>query len=208
VGEPFEIAGFKVVYVDIYGDGEDITNKIELKVNNVKIYDGYKFTQAGEKTVDCYYEGKLKNSFKISVIPNDESLLETGYYYLQINSKYIYPVSAGWYWLELSDQKPEKPFYIELVRVTDRDGPKYNITYEGESFVQYGNKNGEQLRSGSTYYWRIDKHDNYISIRDYNTQKLLVNASGAKYDNKTKITVWSYPDSVPAHAKITFIKAD
>lgn len=102
VGEPFEIAGFKVVYVDIYDIGTDITSDIELRINNTKINDGYKFTEAGEKTIDCYYEGERLNGFRVFVVPDNDRLLESGNYYLQINGMYIYPVDAFGYWLELS----------------------------------------------------------------------------------------------------------
>ncbi|HHV98470.1 MAG TPA: hypothetical protein GXX36_02665 [Clostridiaceae bacterium] len=209
VGEPFEIGGLKVVDVDIYGDGVDISNDIELRMNNTKIYDGYIFKEAGEKTVDCYYEGEKLNSFRVFVVPDNDSILESGNYYLQINGMYIYPVYAGGYWLELYDTKPENPFTIELVSFSDEKGPQYTISYNGNFFVQYGgSKDGQQLRSGSEYPWRIDKYSTYCTIRDYITQKLMVVTSGAKYDNKTKIIVWTHTDSVPEHAKITFIKAD
>lgn len=209
VGEPFEIAGFKVVYVDVYGFTTDVTSDIELKVNSTKIYDGYKFTQAGDKTVDCYYEGKKLNYFKISVIGDDANLVQSGDYYLQINGKYIYPVSGGWYWMELSDKKPDKPFNIQFVSYSEDRGPVYYITYDGQYIRPYTNKDGGQLLTDNIQYlWRINKYTKFCTIRDYNNQKLMVNASGAKYDNGTKVTIWSYTGSAPEHAKITFIKAD
>jgi len=56
--------------------------------------------------------------------------------------------------------------------------------------------------------WRINKYSKFCTIHDYNNQKLLVNASGAKYDNGTKVVIWSYTGSALEHGKITFIKAD
>jgi len=211
VGEPFEIAGFKVVNVDVYGFTTDITSDIELKVNSTKIYDGYQFTQAGDKTVDCYYEGDKLNYFKISVIGDDKKLLESGDYYLQINGKYIYPVSGGWYWMELSDKKPDKPFNVQFVSYSEERGPMYYIMYDGRYVMQPSSKNGDQLQAMNgniKHLWRINKYTQFCTIRDYGNQKLLVNASGAKYDNGTKVTVWSYTGSAPEHGKITFIKAD
>ena len=71
------------------------------------------------------------------------------------------------------------------------------------------NKDGGQLLTDNIQYlWRINKYTKFCTIRDYNNQKLMVNASGAKYDNGTKVTIWSYTGSAPEHAKITFIKAD
>ncbi len=210
-GEPFEIAGFKVAYVDIYGKATDITSKIELKVNTTKIYDGYKFTQAGQKKVDCYYDGKMLNYFNVSVIADDGSLLESGDYYMQIKGKYIYPVSAsGCFYLELSDKKPDKPFNVKLISVSDERGPMYSIMYDGTYIIQPSSKNGDQLQSINNipHQWRINKYTSFCTIRDYGNQKLLVNASGAKYDNGTKVTVWSYTGSAPEHGKITFLKAD
>ncbi len=209
VGEPFEIAGFKVVDVDVYGFATDVTSDIELKVNSTKIYDGYKFTQAGDKIVDCYYKGEKLNYFKISVIADDIKLLESGHYYLKINGKYIYPVSGGWYWMELSDKKPDKPFNIQLVGNSEERGPMYYIMYDGQYIRPQTNKNGGQLMADNVQYvWRINKYTKFCTIRDYGNQKLLVNASGAKYDNGTKVTIWSYTGSAPEHGKLTFIKAD
>jgi len=209
VGEPFEISGFKVAEVDVYGFTTDITSDIELKVNSTKIYDGYKFTQAGDKTVDCYYKGKKLNYFKINVMAADDKILESGDYYLQINGKYIYPVSGGWYWMELSDKKPDKPFTIQLAGNSEERGPMYYILYDGQYIMPQTNKDGAQLMASNIkYVWRINKYSKFCTIRDYNNQKLIVNASGEKYDNGTKVIIWSHTGSAPEHAKITVIKAD
>jgi len=209
VGEPFEIKGFKVVEVDVYGFTTDVTSDIELKVNSTRIYDGYKFTQAGDKTVDCYYKGKKLNYFKISVVADDVKLVESGDYYLKIKDKYIYPVPGGFYWMELSDKKPDKPFNVQFISYSEDRGPVYYIMYDGQYIMPQTNKDGAQLiASNVKYLWRINKYTNFYTIRDYGNQKLLVNASGAKYDNKTKVTIWSYTGSAPEHGKITFIKAD
>jgi len=212
-----------VVDVDVYGFStditseieftfnsiSDITSEIELKVNSTRIYDGYKFTQAGDKTVDCYYKGEKLNYFKISVIADDNKLVESGNYYLQINGRYIYPVSGGWYWMELSDKKPYKPFNVQLAGNSEERGPMYYIMYDGQYIMPQTNKDGAQLMgSNAKYLWRINKYTKFCTIRDYGNQKLLVNASGAKYDNGTKVTIWSYTGSAPEHGKIKFIKAD
>ena len=74
VGDPFETKGFKAVWVDVYGTETDISKEITFDVNGTKIYDGYKFTTSGNKTVNCSYKGKRLNNFKISVISNDAKL--------------------------------------------------------------------------------------------------------------------------------------
>jgi len=78
--------------------------------------------------------------------------------------------------------------------------------------TRVNNKDGEQIRTNilneNTHSWRITQHGAYYSIRDYSTQKFLVNASGASSDNGTKVTIWTYPDSAPAHGQVKFIKAD
>lgn len=207
VGEPFEIAGFKAAYIDIYGNGTDVTKDIELKVNTTKIYDGYKFTQAGEKTVNCYYKGEKLNNFKISVVAEDSNLLADGDYYMQIYGKYITPVYAsGGYWLELSDKKPEKPFKVKLNSVDPDRGPMYYIMYDGTYIMQPTSKDGAQLKStnGIPHSWRINKYSSFCTIRDYGNQKLIVNASGQKSDNGTKVIVWSHTGSAPDNSKLVF----
>lgn len=211
VGEPFEIAGFKAVYQDVYGNATDITKDIELKVNTTKIYDGYKFTQAGEKVVDCYYKDEKLNNFKLSVVAEDSNLLADGDYYMQIYGKYVTPVYAsGGYWLELSDKKPEKPFTVKLNSVDPDRGPMYYIMYDGTYIMQPTSKDGAQLKStnGIPHQWRINQYSSFCTIRDYGNQKLIVNASGQKSDNGTKVIVWSSTGSAPDNAKITFIKAN
>lgn len=210
VGEPFEVAGFKVVWVDIYSRGTDITGDIELKVNSTKIYDGYKFQEAGEKTVDCYYKGEKLNNFKISVINEDSDLLATGDYYMQIYGKYITPVKAsGIFYLELSDQKPEKPFNVNLIKVDAERGPLYTIMYDGTYIMQPSSKDGAQLQSmGIPHQWRINKYSSFCTIRDYGNQKLIVNASGQKSDNGTKVIVWKSTGKAPDNAKIVFTKVN
>jgi len=129
---------------------------------------------------------------------------------MQILGKYVYPVPGGGIlWLELSDKKPDKPFTVKLINYNKERGPMYSIEYDGRSIGQPSSKNGDQLRSAAiTHAWRINKYSKFCTIRDYGNQKLLVNASGAKSDNGTKVTVWSYTGSAPEHGKVIFIKAD
>lgn len=211
VGEPFEIAGFKAFWMDIYSRGTDISNDIELKTNRTKIYDGYKFQQAGEKTIDCYYKGEKLNNFKITVVEEDNNLLAEGDYYMQIYGKYITPVRAsGAFYLELSNQKPEKPFNVKLIKIDAERGPLYTIMYDGTYVGQPSSREGAQLQSmnGIPHQWRINQYSSFCTIRDYGNQKLIVNASGQKSDNGTKVIVWKSTGKAPDNAKIVFTKVN
>lgn len=210
VGEPFETAGFVVKHVDIYGRGTDITKDIVLKVDSTEIYDGYQFQEGGQKLVDCYYKGQLLNSFKVSVVSEDSNYLSDGDYYMQIFGKYLTPVSAsGIYYLELSDQKPEKPFTVKLINVDDDRGPMYHITYNGAYVGQPSSRDGAQLQTvNMPHQWRINQYSSFCTIRDYGNQKLLVNAAGQQSKNGTKIIVWKTEGKAPDHSKILFTKVD
>ncbi len=210
VGEAFETEGFKAVWVDTYGNETDISNEITFDVNGTKIYDGYKFTVAGSKTVNCSYQGEKRNSFKISVISKDAKYLADGDYYIKILDKYVSMVGSRY--LELSDKKPDEPFTVKQMFV-DEDGYYiYKIMFDGGYVYQPSSKNGDQLMvstsSGAPHQWRIAQYSNFCTIRDAGKQKLLVNASGQSSKNGTPVTVWEYSGSAPDHAKLSFIKAD
>lgn len=147
------------------------------------------------------------------VLPKDVDILDDGNYYMQIYGKYLSLVEIGFneYGVQLSDKKPEYPFTIKLVDYDADRGPAYDITYNGGA-TWNANKNGDRFKFGkggvdaSTPKWKISKYTNFCTIRKYTNQALAVNASGAKSDNGTKITLWTYTGSAPEHAKIIFTK--
>ncbi len=210
VGEAFETKGFKAVWVDVYGTETDISSQITFDVNGTKIYDGYQFKTAGSKTVNCSYQGKSLNNFKISVISIDANYLADGDYYITVYGKY-FTVVKGRY-LELSDQKPDKPFTVQQM-IVDKDGYFiYKVMYDGGYVYQPSSSDGDQLAvsnsSGTPHQWRIAKYKDFCTIRDAGKQKLIVNASGNSSKNGTKVIVWSHTGSAPDNAKLSFIKAD
>ncbi|MDD4389565.1 MAG: hypothetical protein PHW03_02045 [Eubacteriales bacterium] len=135
-------------------------------------------------------------------------VLPDGDYYMQINGKFVYPVSGGRYWLELKDKRPEKPFNIRLIGNSEDRGPEYSIGYDGTYIMLPGSVEGEQLQSTTgknPHPWRINLYSAFGTIRDYSNQKLIVNAKGASKANGTLITGVSSTGSAPEHAKITFL---
>lgn len=211
-GEAFDITGLIVHYQDENGARSVIDNsKLKFYISDKAVTQGESLTSSGIKSVDVQYNGKTVADFNINIAAVSESdILQDGDYYMQILGKYVYPVPGGGFlWLELSDKKPDKPFTVKLINYNKERGPMYSIEYEGRSIGQPSLQNGDQLRSAAiTHAWRINKYSNFCTIRDYGNQKLLVNASGAKSDNGTKVTVWKYTGSAPEHGKVKFIKAD
>lgn len=135
-------------------------------------------------------------------------ILPDGEYYMQINGKYVYPVSGGRYWLELKDKRPEKPFNIKLIGNSQDRGPEYSIGYDGTYIMLPGSVEGEQLQSTTgknPHPWRINLYSDFGTIRDYTNQKLIVNAKGGSKANGTLIIGWPATGSAPEHAKITFL---
>lgn len=209
VGEAFETAGFKAVYVDVYGNETDISSEITFDVNGVKIYDGYKFTTAANKTVNCSYKGEKLNTFKITVLSSDAKYLADGNYYITVYGKYFTVVDGRY--LELSDKKPSKPFTVKLLYV-DEDGYFiYKMMYDGGYVYQPSSSDGAQLMvstsSGALHQWRIAKYADFCTIRDAGKQSLLVNASGASSANGTKVIISTKKGSAPDNAKLTFVPA-
>lgn len=213
VGDSFDMTGLIVHYQDENGVRSVVDNsKLTFYTSGtVKLTQGRPFTADGVKLVEIQYNGKKVDTFDVKVIAdNAGNILETGNYYMQIYGKYLYPVSAsGILWIELSDKKPDKPFTVKLLDYSDDRGPAYSISYDGTYIVQPSSKDGAQLQSSNIpLRWRINKYSSFCTIRDYGNQKLIVNASGQKSGNGTKVIVWSSTGSAPDHAKIKFIKVD
>lgn len=213
VGEAFDITGLVVHYQENTGIRRLIPNS-ELKFitsGTVELTQGRKFTTAGVKKVQILHKDANVATFEIKVIEDsDGKILDSGDFYLQIYGKYLYPVKAsGTLWLELSDKKPDKPYNIKLINNSPDRGPEYTISYDGTYIAQPTSKDGAQLQSSRVpHMWRINQYAAFATIRDYGNQKLIVNASGQKKDNGTKVIVWSDTGSAPENAKITLIKAN
>ena len=213
LGDRFDMKGLIVHEQDADGV-RSIVDHSQLKLytsGTVELKQGREFTTPGVKTVEVRYNGKKVDTFDVMVIKETEkNIVRSGNYYMQIYGKYLYPKLAnGVYWLELSDQKPDKPFKVKLINYSENHGPMYTIAYDGDYIKQLTSKDGNQLQSSNiAHAWRINKYSAFCTIRDYGNQKLLVNASGQHSRNGTKVTVWTYTGSAPEHAKIKFIKAD
>lgn len=218
-GDGFDTTGLVVHYQDKTGVRKVIDNS-ELTFytsGTVQLTQGRPFTTEGVKKIEVRHNGKKVtwaqgiSTFEVKVTGADVgNNLENGDYYMQIYGKYLYPVKAsGIYWMELSDKKPDKPFTVKLVNYSDDRGPEYTISYDGTYICQPTSKDGAQLHSSQVpHRWRINKYSSFCTIRDYGNQKLIVNASGQKSDNGTKVIVWSDTGSAPDNAKINIIKAD
>lgn len=212
IGDGFDTKGLIVHYADENGIRSIVDNsKLKFYTSRtVELTQGRAFTTGGIKTVEVQYNGKKVDTFDVNVIAEKASnILQTGDYYMKIFGKYLYPVRAnGTYWLELSDKKPDKPFTVKLINYSEDRGPMYTISYDGTYICQPSSKDGAQLQSSNVAHaWRINKYSSFCTIRDYGKQKLIVNASGEKSANGTKIIVWSSTGSAPDHAKIIFTPA-
>jgi hypothetical protein len=210
IGDGFDIAGLIVHYEDANGVRSVVDNsKLKFYTSGtVELTKGRAFTTSGVKTVEVRYKDIKVDTFEVNVIPKDAGkILKDGEYYMQILGKYIYTINAnGTLWLELSDKKPEKPFTVKLVNYIKDRGPAYTIYYDGKNIGQPSSQNGAQLQTAvSTHVWRINVYSDFNTIRDYGNQQLIVNASGEKNDNGTKVIVWKHTGSAPEHAKIKFI---
>ncbi len=215
VGDGFDITGL-IVHDEDQNGVRSIVDHSKLKFytsGTVELTQGRKFTTDGVKEVEIQYNGKKVDTFNVKVVKAAEGksaddFVQSGDYYLQIYGKYLYPVKAsGIFGMELSDKKPEKPFNIKLINHSEDRGPEYTIAYDGTYICQPSSKDGDQLQSSLIpHRWRINKYSSFCTIRDYGNQKLIVNASGQKKDNGTKVTVWSSTGSAPDNAKITFIE--
>lgn len=210
IGEPFEIKDFIIHSEDIDGTRKVLDNsKLHFMVSNtVKVTEGYKFTSAGIKVLECYYDGnKTGVSFEVMVLDPAVTgdLLDNGTYTISVYGKYLKIVNN---YIELWDTKPADKFTVKLINYDKDKGPKYVImTEDGRYLAQPSSSDGAQLIiSNTAHVWRINKYSQFATIRDYGKQKLLVNASGEKSSNGTKIIVWSHTGSAPANGKLTFTK--
>lgn len=208
IGEPFEIKGFILHSEDIDGTRKVLDNsKVHFLVSNtVKVTDGYKFTAAGIKKMECYYDGvKTDVSFEVMVLDTAATgdLLDNGTYTIGVYGKYLKIVNG---YIELWDTEPADKFTVKLINYDKDRGPKYVIMTEGGQYLAQGSsKDGDQLIvSNTAHAWRINKYSKFCTIRDYGKQQLAVNASGQKSSNGTKIIVWSHTGSAPENAKLTF----
>ncbi|HOS69138.1 MAG TPA: WG repeat-containing protein [Bacillota bacterium] len=217
VGEAFSVPGLVINYQDDKGAIGTVDNSQLKFITSEKkeLTPGKAFTAAGSEIVNIRYGDVPIRAYNISISEKiAEPLLPDGNYYIKIFGKYVSPGSndgINTYYV-LSDTKPDKPFTVKFKEYNAKDGAGYVITYNKSIVRRVNNKDGEQIRTNilneNTHSWRITQHGAYYSIRDYSTQKFLVNASGASSDNGTKVTIWTYPDSAPAHGQVKFIKAD
>ena len=107
--------------------------------------------------------------------------------------------------MELWDTKPEQTFTVKLVNYSEERGPMYFVMTDDQYVVQPASRDGTQLVTSLVAVpWRINKYKSFCTMRDYGNQKLLVNASGEKSSNGTKIIVWSHTGSAPDHGKLVF----
>ncbi len=135
--------------------------------------------------------------------PNaNATVLESGNYYMKIGDNYIYPAGGSNYWLEISSDKPDKPFSVKLVNKSADRGPEYTIMYDGRYvFMDTNCPTSMQLHSNTVpRSWRINTYSKFSTIRDYNNQALLVNTFGSA------VFVSSISGSAPELGKIVFIK--
>jgi hypothetical protein len=210
IGEKFEIKGFILHSEDIDGTRKLLDHsKIHFLVSNtIKVTDGYKFTSKGIKEMVCYYDGvNTGESFQVMVLDPAETgtLLDNGTYTISVYGKYLKIVKD---YIELWDTKPADKFTVKLVNYDKDRGPMYYImTEDGRYLAQGSSRDGDQLIVKSTpHAWRINHYSisKFTTIRDYGKQVLLVNASGQKSSNGTKIIVWSHTGSAPDNGKLTF----
>ncbi len=208
IGEPFEIKDFIAHSEDIDGVRKVLDNsKINFMVSgSVQVADGYRFQSAGIKVMECYYDG-VKAGFSIEVLVLDTAstgdLLDNGTYTIGIYGKYLRLING---YIELWDTMPADKFVVKLINYDEKRGPMYYVmTEDGQYLAQGSSRDGDQLViSKVPHVWRINKYSKFSTIRDYGKQKLLVNASGEKSSNGTKIIVWSDTGSAPDHAKLIF----
>ncbi|CAK7003456.1 hypothetical protein [Tissierella sp.] len=137
--------------------------------------------------------------------PNaNAAVLESGDYYMKIGDRYIYPAGGDNYWLELSYDKPDKPFSVKLVNNSTDRGLEYTIIYDDRYvYMDTSCPTSMQLHSNNVpHSWRINTYSKFSTIRDYKNQALLVNTFGGA------VFVASISGSAPELGRIVFIKAD
>lgn len=209
-GEVFSFADARLINGDTnYIQLREFAQKLAGTASQFNVYwdsaEGKVVIQPGAPYTGTKYEAPVT---VLKQVKGNGEILPDGDYYMQINGKFIYPVSGGRYWLELSDKRPEKPFNIKLIENSADRGPEYSIGYDGTYIMLPGSAEGAQLQSTTSskhHPWRINLYSDFGTIRDYSNQKLIVNAKGESKANGTLIIGWSSTGSAPEHAKITFL---
>ncbi|MEG1577434.1 MAG: WG repeat-containing protein [Oscillospiraceae bacterium] len=214
VGEAFDSAGFKAQHQDIYGNGTNISAEFTFDVNGTPIATGYVFKEAGKKTVNCTYKGKVINSFLVNVFEKkaakDLPLTDGGSYDIKLMGKYLTIVNGKW--MVLGSEKPETPFTVKYLGVDKETGHHlYQVIYNNTTVYLDGWSKGAQLISGGKidkpHKWRIAKYSDFWTMRDEKNQSMIVNAAGESSKDGTKIIIWPQKGKAPNHAKLQFVPA-
>lgn len=202
-GEVFSFADARLINGDTnYIQLREFAQKLSGTASQFNVYwdsaAGKVVVQPGSAYTGTKYEAPVTALEQVTGV----DVLPDGEYYLKISDKYVYPVKGGVYWLELRDERPDKPFSIKQAS----DGAKYTIGYEGTYIMLPGSTDGEQLKSTTSktpHYWRINMDSSYCTIKDYSKQNLIVNASGKTSKGNTKIVGSSSAKAGSSNAKIT-----
>ena len=211
-GEVFSFAGAKLIngstnYIQL----KEFAQKLSGTASQFNLYWdsglGQAIIQPGMPYVGIKYEAPVSVLEPVKL--EDGQKLPDGDYYLQMQGKYVYPVAGGDYWMELKDERPDMPFQIKLEGNDSGKEPKYSIAYKGAYVVLPASQKAAQLKTIMTtrpHYWRINMYPSFGTIRDYSNQELVASVSQASGANGAKIIGWPYTGSVPAHAKVVFLK--
>ncbi len=210
-GEVFSFADARLINGDTnYIQLREFAQKLAGTASQFNVYwddaAGKAVIQPGVAYTGTKYEAAVTPLEKVK---KNGDILADGDYYLKISGKFLYPVKGGQYWLELSNERPDKPFNIKLVSNSEDRGPKYSIGYDGTYIMLPGSADGAQLQSTTSstpHYWRINMYSDFGTIRDYGNQKLLVKASGKTRNGDTKIVGAASTGSAPDNGKIEFYK--
>lgn len=202
-GEVFSFADARLINGDTnYIQLREFAQKLAGTASQFNLYwdsaAGKVVIQPGAAYTGTKYEAPVTALEQVTGV----DVLSDGEYYLKISGKYVYPVKGGAYWLELRDERPDKPFSIKQAS----DGAKYSIGYEGTYIMLPGSVDGEQLKSTTSktpHYWSIDMESDYCTIKDYSKQEMIVNASGTTSKGNTKIVGSSSANAGSVNAKIT-----
>lgn len=205
VGGKFDITGLLVEMINVYGDRSDITNEVEISINGTTLRDGDPLTQSGTHRVEYVCRGETTTSrLIVNKAGTDAKSVQDGDYYLMLMGKYIVPVKNH---LELSDQKPERPFTLTLKSYDSKGRPIYQIAYGRMFLTAPASGNGTQLmlHHSDITRWRVSKYSSFCTMRLASSQSMLVNASGERGDNGTPVIIWVGKGSAPNHAKMQIV---
>jgi len=208
-GEVFSFKDARMINGDTnYIQLREFAKKLSGTASQFNVYwdsvAGKAVIQPGTAYTGVKYEAAVTT---LEQITGEGDLLPNGDYYMKIYGKFVYPVWGSVYWLELRDERPERPFNVKLLNNSEERGPMYSIAYDKNYIMLPGSVDGEQLKSTSSstpHYWRINMYSEFCTIRDYSNQKLLVNASGKTSKGNTKIIGSSSTGSAPDNGKIVF----